>query len=46
MFDVGSGKSWIEKGRADELRLDGTNETAMVTTFGQIYGNACYKSQG
>ena len=46
MFDDGSGKTWIGKGRANELRLDGTNETAMVTTFGQICGKACYKPQG
>ena len=27
VFDDGSEKIWIRKGLADELRLDGTNET-------------------
>jgi len=38
MFDDGSEKTWVRKGLADELRLDGTKETVVVTTFGQRVG--------
>ena len=38
MFDDGSEKTWIRKGLADELRLNGAKETVVVTTFGQRVG--------
>ena len=38
MFDDGSDKTWIGKGLADELRLDGTKEAVAVTTFGWSVG--------
>ena len=38
MFDDGYEKTWIRKGLADELRLNGTKETVVVTTFGQSVG--------
>ena len=38
MFDDGSEKTWIRKGLADELRLDGAKETVVVATFRQIVG--------
>ena len=38
MFDDGYKKTWIRKGLADELRLNGTKETVVVTTFGQSVG--------
>jgi len=34
MFDDGYEKTWIRKGLADELRLNGTKEKVVVTTFG------------
>ena len=38
MFDDGYKKTWIRKGLADELRLNGIKETVVVTTFGQSVG--------
>lgn len=38
MFDEGPEKTWNRKGLADELLLNGSKETVVMTTFGQSVG--------